>query len=163
MAREMTGVGVKPSSLLNNGLHFVGGQHLERGALGRPGHGMRVLTHVERAVGTTAAPVITNGLGDGQNMRFGERPLSGEPRCPLVPKLTSWLRIGQVRAALIIVTVPAGPDPPAALSGPACLQVGKLPCRPSCSPVLKLRHRAWFCLPDLGRILGNRSVAGEFA
>ena len=30
-------------------------------------------------------------------------PCSGEPRCPLVPKLTSWLRIAHVGPALVIL------------------------------------------------------------
>ena len=55
MAREMTGVGVTPSSRWMMRLDAVGRQHLERGALGRPGQRVRVLAHVERAVDALAA------------------------------------------------------------------------------------------------------------
>jgi hypothetical protein len=35
---------------LDDSLHAVGGQDLERGALGRPRHRVRVLAHVKRAI-----------------------------------------------------------------------------------------------------------------
>ena len=54
MAREMTGVGVTPSSALNDGLDAVGRQHLQRGALGRVGERVRVLAHEERTVDARA-------------------------------------------------------------------------------------------------------------
>ena len=58
---------------LDDRLDAVGRQHLERGALGRPGQRVRVLAHVERAVDALAAPVVADGLGDGQDVRLGER------------------------------------------------------------------------------------------
>ena len=60
---------------LDDGLHVVGRQHLERGALGGPGDRVGVLTHVERAVGALAPPVVADGLGDGQDMGLGERAM----------------------------------------------------------------------------------------
>ncbi len=46
----MTGVGVKPSSGLDEGVNAVGGQHFEGGALRGAGEGVRVLAHEQRAV-----------------------------------------------------------------------------------------------------------------
>ena len=46
----MTGVGVTPSPRLDDDLDTVGGQHLQRGALGRSGERVRVLAEVERPV-----------------------------------------------------------------------------------------------------------------
>ncbi len=57
---------------LDDRLHVVGRQDFERGALGRPGDRMGVLAHVERAVGALVAAVVADGLGDGQNVGFGE-------------------------------------------------------------------------------------------
>src|SRR5262249_17471623 len=56
-----------PVVLLNDGFDFVGGQHLQRGALRRPRHRVGVLADVERSVSALAAPVIANRLGDGEN------------------------------------------------------------------------------------------------
>ena len=72
MACEMAGVGVKPSFSLNDGLDFVGGENLERGALRRSRQRVRVLAHVERAVDPLAATVLADRLRDGQDVRFGE-------------------------------------------------------------------------------------------
>ena len=37
-----------------------------------------------------AAAVVADGLRDRQDVGLGERAVSGVPRWPLVPKLTSW-------------------------------------------------------------------------
>ncbi len=57
---------------LNDCIHIVGRQNFERGALGRIGHCVRILAHVERAVSAGAPPVIADRLRDGKNVRFGE-------------------------------------------------------------------------------------------
>src|SRR5208337_2743204 len=49
---------------LDDGLHLVGRQYFERGALGRSGNCMGVLPHVERAIGAMGAPVVADGLSD---------------------------------------------------------------------------------------------------
>ena len=54
IAREMTGVGVTPSSRWMIGFDAVGRQHFEGGALRRLGQRVRVLAHVERAVDASA-------------------------------------------------------------------------------------------------------------
>src|SRR5262245_64545730 len=59
--------------LLDDGLHLIGGQHLERGALRRPGHRVGVFANIQWSVGPLAAPVLANRLGDSQNVRFGDR------------------------------------------------------------------------------------------
>ena len=73
MAREITGVGVTPSSRWMIVSTLLRGQHLERRALRRRGQRVCVLAHVERTVGAMAAPVVADGLSDGQDVRLGER------------------------------------------------------------------------------------------
>ena len=80
MAREMTGVGVTPSSRWMIGLDAVGRQHFERRALRRAGQRVRVLAHVERAVDALAAAVVADRLGDGQDVRLGERAVAATSR-----------------------------------------------------------------------------------
>jgi hypothetical protein len=62
MAREITGVGVKPSSLLDHGLHAVAREDLERRALGGAGEGVRILAEKERPVDLLRAPVVADRL-----------------------------------------------------------------------------------------------------
>ena len=59
-------------ALLDDGLHCIGRQHLQCGALGRRGQGVCVLPHVEWAVDALTVPIVTNGLRNGENVRFGE-------------------------------------------------------------------------------------------
>ena len=74
------------------------------------------------------------------------------------------VRVSQVGAALIILPFKPSSDPPAALLGPACLQVGKLPCISILSLTIRLLgNGARLCIPNVGCIFGNRSVAGEFS
>ena len=75
---------------LDDRLHAVGGEHLERRALSRLGQCVGVLPHVERAVDPPDTAVVADGLGDRGDMGLGERAASDEPRCPLVPKVTRW-------------------------------------------------------------------------
>src|SRR6266516_16538 len=58
---------------LNDGLDAVRRQHFEGGALGRFGQGVRVLSHVERAVDRLTAAVVADALRDRQNVGLGER------------------------------------------------------------------------------------------
>src|SRR5262249_40072010 len=74
-----------PIVLLNDGFDIVAGQHLERGTLRRPGHRVGVFANIQWSVGPLAAPVMASMWASLNE------PCSGEPRCPLVPKLTNWL------------------------------------------------------------------------
>ena len=79
---------------LNDGFDVVGGKHLQRGALGRAGQGMRVLAHEQRAVDAVRPPVVADRLGDGKDVRLGERAVArraamaagaeADPRCRVV-------------------------------------------------------------------------------
>ena len=83
---------------LDDRRHPVGCQHLQRGALRRPGQRVRVLAHVERTVRAMAATVIADGLADGQDVGFGER---AQERCSPVPagaEGDELKRIRQIRA-----------------------------------------------------------------
>lgn len=57
---------------LHDDLYVVGGQHLQRDPFGRPGKRMGILTHEQRPRDPPRAPVLTNSLRYGQNVRFGE-------------------------------------------------------------------------------------------
>src|SRR5215472_14718882 len=59
--------------LLDDGVHVVTCQDLERGTLRRTGQRMGVLAHVKRAVSSLAAAVVTDRLRDCQDVGFGER------------------------------------------------------------------------------------------
>src|SRR5207245_3941616 len=59
---------------LDDGLDAVRRQHLQSGALGRLGHSVGVLAHVERAVDPLAAAIIANRLCDRRDMSLGEGP-----------------------------------------------------------------------------------------
>src|SRR6516165_3806563 len=84
-------------------------------------------------------------------------PCSGEPRCPLVPKLTSWLgsvRSGRrskysrsSRAGSISISFGAG------LPASGEMVIGR--------SSLGLGYRTGLGVPDLGSILGNRAIARE--
>src|SRR5262247_4577447 len=68
--------------LLNDGFDIVAGQHLERGALRRPGHRVGVFANIQWSVGPLAAPVIANRLGDSQNVSLGERTVQRRATVP---------------------------------------------------------------------------------
>src|SRR5580692_9343440 len=59
--------------LLDYGFDVVCSQHFKCSALGRFRHPVRVFAHKEWAIRALAAPVLTDRLRDGENMRFGER------------------------------------------------------------------------------------------
>ena len=52
-------------------------QHLQRGGAGRDGKGVGVNAQKERAVGSLAFSIKADGLGDGQDVVFVERPVEG--------------------------------------------------------------------------------------
>src|SRR5262249_10961025 len=58
---------------LDDGLYPVGRQHLQCGALGRRGQSVRVLAHVEGTGRALSAPVIADGLSDGEDVGLRER------------------------------------------------------------------------------------------
>ena len=62
---------------LDDGLDPVGGQHLERGALGGPRYRVGVLAEEERPVDPLPAPVVADRLGGGEDVGLGERAAQG--------------------------------------------------------------------------------------
>ena len=104
----MTGVGVNPSSRWMIVSHPVGRQDFERGALGRPGDRMGVLAHIERAIGALGAPVVADGLGDGENVGFGERPAQRRAAMPAGAKADQLAGIVEIRLALVIFAFEPG-------------------------------------------------------
>ena len=96
-------MGVNPSSALDHRLDAVGRQYLERRALGRGGDGVGVLTHEKRAADPLAGPVVTDRLGDGQDMGLGEGALLGSTAMAAGAEMDQLLRVALVRPALVIL------------------------------------------------------------
>src|SRR5437867_13134238 len=69
------------------------------------------------------------------------------------------------RAGAHNTLVRAESGPPTYPLGQACLRVGKLPCVSILSLTsghYSLQHGARLCIPDVGRVLGDGAVTGEF-
>ena len=60
-----------PVILLDDGLHMIGGEDFERGALGGLGNRVRILSHEQRAIDASHMTEVADGLGDGEDMGFG--------------------------------------------------------------------------------------------
>ena len=93
---------------LNDGLDAVRRQDLERRALGRPGQRVRVLAHVERAVGALAAPVVADGLGDGQDVGFGERAAQRRAAVPAGAEADQLGGVSHIGPARVILPFEPG-------------------------------------------------------
>ena len=104
----MTGVGVKPSSRLNDRLDAVGGEHFEGGSLGRAGQGVRVLADEERPVDAFAVAVLADRLRDGEDVRLGERAVERRAAVAAGAEADELLRIVEVRLALVVIALQLG-------------------------------------------------------
>ena len=104
----MTGVGVTPSSrwMMVSTLLAASTSSAVRSA--GPGHRVGVLAHVERAVGALAAPVVADSLGDGQDMRLGERAVQRRAPVPAGAEADQLVRIFHVGAALVVLPFELG-------------------------------------------------------
>src|SRR5436190_11192847 len=90
---------------LDDRLYSVARQHFQRGALGRPGKGVCVLTHIQRAVGALTLPIVANGLGDRQNVRLGKRTAQRRAAMPTGTEADRLGWICRVGAALVILAL----------------------------------------------------------
>ena len=115
-------------AVLNDGLDAVGRQHLQRGALGRSGQRVRVLAHVERAIGALGSPVVADGLSDGQDVRLGEGAVERRAPVSAGAKADKLIGITQVGQALEILSFEPGHVDQQLLSGLACPRVGRSTC-----------------------------------
>src|SRR5581483_6649219 len=80
MAREMTGVGVTPSSRWTTAVTPLAARTSR--AVGRAGEGVRVLAEVERPVDALGRAVLADRLGDGEDVGFGESAVEGGAAVP---------------------------------------------------------------------------------
>ena len=135
MAREITGVGRDTVVLLDDGLDPVGGEHLERGALRRRGEGVRVLPEVERAVDAALAPVLTDRLGDGQDVCFSEGAVERGAAMPAGAEGDLLRRVVRARGGARSSPARAGRGRRAIRAVP-----GSRPAARSCQPGT---HRHW--------------------
>src|SRR4051812_19108024 len=69
---------------------------------------MGVLAHVERPIGALAAPIITNGLGNGQNMALVERAVQGSAAVAAGAKAHQLVDIARVGLTLEIIALKPG-------------------------------------------------------
>src|SRR5262249_44888826 len=83
-------------------------QGFERGALGRPRKRMRVLAHVERAIGSLGLPVVTDRLGDRENVSLGERSAQRRAAMPAGAKPDPLLGVLEIGPALKVFASGAG-------------------------------------------------------
>src|SRR5262249_62000628 len=98
--------------LLNDGFDIVGGQHLERGTLGGPGHRVGVFADIERTVGALATPVVADSLRDGQDMRLGERTVQRRATVPAGAEAHQLVRGSHAPQAPRILPLGLGHDGP---------------------------------------------------
>ena len=90
---------------LDDRVDVVRGEHFERRALGRAGQRVRVLAHVKRSINALAAPVVADGLRDGQNVRLGERAAQRRAAMPAgteADALGGVVRVGRVVVVLAL-------------------------------------------------------------
>ncbi len=90
---------------LDDGLHLIRGQDLERGALGRSGHRVGVLAHVQRPVDAAAAPVLADRLGGGQDVRLGEGAAQRGAAVPAGAEGDELVRVAGVGAARVVLAL----------------------------------------------------------
>ena len=108
MAREMTGVGVTPSSRWID-RPAPRSPRAPPGPSAGPGRqAVRVLAHVERAVDPLAPPVVADGLGDRQDVGLGERPLGGRPAVPARAEADELLGVVHVGPAIVVLALEPG-------------------------------------------------------
>jgi len=69
---------------------------------------MVVLAHVERAGGALGAPVVADGLGDGENVGFGERSAKWRAAMPAGAKADQLSGIVEIGLALVIFAFEPG-------------------------------------------------------
>ena len=130
--------------LLNDGFHAVGRQDLERRALRGRGNRVRILAHVERAIRAVSAPVVANGLRDGQNVRFGEGAAKRRASVSAGSEADHLVGIAQIRPALKILALKPGEvDQHLFRRGLARER------RNARAPDVFLRHRAWLHPPNV--------------
>ena len=88
---------------LDDGVDAVGGEDLQRRALGRCRHRMGVLSHVEGAVDAPAAAEVADGLGDRRDVGLGERAGEGGASMAAGPEADELRRVGRVRCPLVVL------------------------------------------------------------
>ena len=66
---------------------------------------MRVFAHLQRTVNALLSAVLTNGLGNGQNVRFGERAVQRGTAMTAGAKTDQLGGVPQIRPALVVVAI----------------------------------------------------------
>ena len=108
MAREITGVGVTPSSRWMKVSIRLAGEDFERGALCGAGQRMGVFADEERAVDAVSAPVIADGLSDGQDVRLGEGAVERGATMAAGAEVDQLVGVGRVGPALVVIAFEPG-------------------------------------------------------
>jgi len=87
---------------LNDGLDAVRRQDFERGALRGSGHRVRVLAHVERTIGPADFSVVADGLGDCEDVGFGERTAKWRAAMSAGAEADQLARVIGIRPVLVV-------------------------------------------------------------
>ena len=66
---------------------------------------MCVLAQIERTVNTLAAPIVANGLGDGENVGFRERAVEGGAAVTAGAEADELVRVREVGLTVVIVAL----------------------------------------------------------
>ena len=93
---------------LDDRMDFVARQDLQRRALGRRGKGVRVLAHVQRAVRAFDAPVIADGLGNGEYVGLGKAAVQRRTAVSTGAEADQLVGVAHVRPTLVILSLESG-------------------------------------------------------
>ena len=146
MARDSDGVGVYWPSRLDQRLHAVGGQHLQRGAQrGRRG-GVRVRAQEQRPGDAGPRAVLADRLRDGQDVRLVEGAVLGGAAVAAGAEGDPLARVAGIGAALVV-------------GGDQTIDIDQDIGRRGLSGERRERHGESVCLPrQQGKITGARIV-----
>src|ERR1700739_4182792 len=94
--------------LLNFCFYIVGCQNFQGSVLGRIGHRVRVLSHVEWAVRANALPGIADRLRNGKNVPARERAMQWRPSVSTGSETHHLIGIAKIGTALKIFALELG-------------------------------------------------------
>jgi len=90
---------------LDDGFHVIGSQDLESALLRGSGGGVGVFPHEKRAIDALGMAVLTDGLRDGENMRFGEGAVQRTAPVTAGAETDHLIRVAGVGATIKVVTL----------------------------------------------------------
>ena len=92
---------------LDDSLDPVGGEDLQGAALGRSRQAVGVLAQVERAGGALVPAIVTDRLGDGEDMRLGEGAVERSTPVAAGAEAHQLPRLPRVRVPVVVLPLQA--------------------------------------------------------